>query len=84
VGALLVTTLLVVPSATARLLAERMPALLLGGTGIALAEGVAGLWLADRADLPPGPAIAVLGGAVYAVVAIARSVAPPRRAAAAA
>jgi ABC-type Mn2+/Zn2+ transport system permease subunit len=73
VGALLVTTLLIVPSATARLLAERMPGLLLGGTGIALVEGVCGLWLADRTDLPPGPAIAVLGGVVYALVAIARA-----------
>jgi ABC-type Mn2+/Zn2+ transport system permease subunit len=83
VGALLVTTLLIVPSATARLLAERMPGLLLGGTGIALAEGVCGLWLADRTDLPPGPAIAVLGGVVYALVAIARAAGAGRPAVAA-
>jgi manganese/iron transport system permease protein len=78
VGALLVTTLLVVPSATARLVAERMPGLLLGGTAIALAEGVGGLWLADRTDLPPGPAIAVLGGGVFALVAFGRAAAARR------
>jgi ABC-type Mn2+/Zn2+ transport system permease subunit len=73
VGALLVSTLLVVPSATARLVAGSMRGLLLGGVGLALAEGICGLWLADGTNLPPGPAIAVLGGAVFAVVALARA-----------
>lgn len=73
VGALLVSTLLVVPSATARLVARSMRGLLLGGVGLAIAEGVAGLWLADATNLAPGPAIAVLGGIVFAVVATARA-----------
>ncbi len=73
VGALLVSTLLVVPSATARLLTESMRGLLLGGVGLALAEGVCGLWLANATNLPPGPAIAVLGGVVFAVVALGRA-----------
>jgi manganese/iron transport system permease protein len=72
VGAMLVSTLLVVPSATARLLAGSMRGLLAGGVALALAEGVVGLWLADAVDLPPGPAIAVLGGVVFGVVALAR------------
>jgi ABC-type Mn2+/Zn2+ transport system permease subunit len=70
VGALLVSTLLVVPSATARLLAGSMRGLLGGGVALALAEGVGGLWLADALDVPPGPAIAVLGGVVFAAVAL--------------
>ena len=37
-----------VPSATARLLAGSMRGLLLGGVALALAEGICGLWLADR------------------------------------
>jgi ABC-type Mn2+/Zn2+ transport system permease subunit len=72
VGALLVSTLLVVPSATARLLAGSMRGLLLGGVGLALAEGICGLWLADATNLPPGPAIAVLGGVVFAAVALVK------------
>ena len=72
VGALLVSTLLVVPSATARLVASSVRALLWGGVALALVEGVCGLWLADRANLPPGPAIAILGGSVFAVVALGR------------
>ena len=55
VGALLVSTLLVVPSATARLLAGSMRGLLVGGVALALAEGIGGLWLADETNLPPGP-----------------------------
>jgi ABC-type Mn2+/Zn2+ transport system permease subunit len=61
-----------------------MPGLLLGGTAIALAEGVGGLWLADRTDLPPGPAIAVLGGGVFALVALGRAAAARRTVAVAA
>jgi ABC-type Mn2+/Zn2+ transport system permease subunit len=34
---------------------------------------VGGLWLADAANLPPGPAIAVLGGVVFAAVALGRT-----------
>jgi len=32
-------------------------------------DGVAGLWLAYRLDLPPGPAIAVVGGVLFALAA---------------
>jgi len=73
VGALLVSTLLVVPSATARLVARSMRGLLAGGVALALSEGVVGLLLANELNLPPGPAIAVLGGAVFALVALGRA-----------
>ncbi len=71
VGALLVSTLLVVPAATARLLAASLGGLLAGAVGLAAAEGVGGLLLAYHLDLPPGPAIAVIGGATFALVALA-------------
>jgi ABC-type Mn2+/Zn2+ transport system permease subunit len=73
VGALLVSTLLVVPAATARLLTDSLGALL--GTAVALAalEGVAGVLLAYHLDLPPGPAIAVIGGGGFALAASASS-----------
>jgi manganese/iron transport system permease protein len=72
VGALLVGTLLVVPAATARLLAPGVRSLQLLAVGIAAAEGVGGLLIAYEWDLPPGPAIAALGGAGYALAAVVR------------
>ncbi|HWT92779.1 MAG TPA: metal ABC transporter permease, partial [Solirubrobacteraceae bacterium] len=71
VGALLVGTLLVVPAATARLLTDRLRTLQLLAVTLAAAEGVGGLLLAYQYDLPPGPAIALLGGAAYALAAVA-------------
>jgi manganese/iron transport system permease protein len=70
VGALLVTAVLVIPAATVRLLVPSVAALQLGTAALAAAEGVAGLWLAYELNTGPGPAIAVLGGAVFAVVAV--------------
>jgi zinc transport system permease protein len=80
VGALLVGAILVIPAATARLFARGVRTLELGTGLIALAEGLIGLALAYELDVPPGAAIAVLGGAVFAIAAIARS--PLRRIAA--
>jgi ABC-type Mn2+/Zn2+ transport system permease subunit len=74
-GALLVGAILVVPAATARLLAGSVGRLEFVAGAVALAEGVAGLWLAYELDVPPGAAIATLGGAVFALVALARSIA---------
>ena len=63
VGALLVSTLLVVPSATARLLARvDARAARSAASRSRWPRGSAGCWLADQTNLPPGPAIAVLGG----------------------
>jgi ABC-type Mn2+/Zn2+ transport system permease subunit len=69
VGALLVGTLLVVPAATARLLSGDLRTFRALAVGLAVAEGVGGLLVAYWWDLPPGPAIALLGGAAYAVAA---------------
>src|SRR3954471_2103156 len=66
VGALLTTALFIVPAATVRLTARTVPGLLAGSVALAAAEGVAGVYIALWADAPPGPAIAVLGAAVYA------------------
>ena len=44
-------------------------------------EGVVGLWLSVELNAPPGAAIAVLAGAVFAIVAIARVVVARRAAA---
>ena len=69
VGALLVTVVLVIPAATARLLTDRLASLQLAAIALAAAEGVAAVWLADALNVGAGPALAVLGGAVFAAVA---------------
>jgi len=69
VGALLVTVLLVVPAATVRLLTDRLGTLQLGAMALAAAEGLAAVWLADGLNVGAGPALAVLGGGVFAAVA---------------
>ena len=74
VGALLVAAVYVLPGAAARLVARTVPALLALSVALALAEGVAGLYVAYWLDLPPGPPVAVLGAAVYAVLALGAAV----------
>lgn len=72
VGALLVTAVLVIPAATVRLVASSVGALQAGTALLAAVEGVAGLWLAYELNVGPGPVTAVLGGAVFALVAVLR------------
>jgi manganese/iron transport system permease protein len=71
-GALLVGAILVIPAATARLFAPTVARLELASGAVALVEGLAGLWIAYEVDVPPGAAIAALGGGVFAVAAVAR------------
>jgi ABC-type Mn2+/Zn2+ transport system permease subunit len=72
VGALLVTVILVIPAATVRLVAGSVRSLQIGTVALAAVEGVAALWLAEWLNVGPGPAGAVLGGAVLAIVAVLR------------
>jgi len=74
VGALLVTSVFVVPAACARLLAGGVRAMLAWAVGIALVQGALGLYLAYWLDAPPGPAVATLGAGVYAVLALAEAI----------
>ncbi|MDQ3648116.1 MAG: metal ABC transporter permease [Actinomycetota bacterium] len=69
VGALLVTSLLVVPAAAARLLCDRLSPLLSAAVALALVQGVAGLYLALWLDVPPGPTVAAVGGVGFTAVA---------------
>ena len=82
-GALLATALLVVPAATTRLLCSRLRPWQLATVALVAVEGVAGLWLSVEVNAPPGPAIAVLAGGVFAAVAAGRVLAARRPAAAA-
>ena len=72
VGALLVAAVFVLPAATVRLLTRRLGTLQAGSVALAAGQGAGGLWLARVLDVAPGPAIAVLGGGVFALVAAVR------------
>jgi manganese/iron transport system permease protein len=64
-GALLVSAVLVLPAATVRPFARSMRGLELAAGALALVQGLLGLWLAYELNLPPGAAIALVGGAAF-------------------
>ena len=70
VGSLLVTSLFVVPAAVARLFAGSVASLLALSVTVAVAHALLGLYVSLWLDVPPGPAIAVLGAATYAVASL--------------
>jgi ABC-type Zn uptake system ZnuABC Zn-binding protein ZnuA/ABC-type Mn2+/Zn2+ transport system permease subunit len=67
VGALLTTALFVVPAATVRLWTRRLRPWQLASVALTALEGTIGLWVSVQANVPPGPAIAVVGAAVFAM-----------------
>jgi ABC-type Zn uptake system ZnuABC Zn-binding protein ZnuA/ABC-type Mn2+/Zn2+ transport system permease subunit len=77
IGALLVAALFVVPAATVRLLANRMWSRQLGSVALVAVEGTVGLWLSVKTNAPPGATMATLSGAVFALVAAARTLPRP-------
>ena len=79
IGALLVTALFVVPAATVRLVTRRLRPWQVGSVALVAGEGVLGLWLSVEWNVPPGAAISVLAGAIFAVVAGVRLVSPSVR-----
>jgi zinc/manganese transport system substrate-binding protein len=74
VGALLVSSLFVVPAATARLFCTRMLSWQLVSIALVAVEGTLGLWLSVKTDAPPGATIACVAGAVFAAVALGRAI----------
>lgn len=76
IGALLVGAILVIPAATARLLAPSVRSLEVAAAAIALVEGFAGLVIAYELDVPPGATIATLGGIVFVATALWTRVGP--------
>jgi zinc/manganese transport system substrate-binding protein len=73
VGALMIAALFVVPAATTRLWLRRMTSWQLATVALVLIEGVVGLWLSVRLNVPPGAAISILAGGVFALAAAARA-----------
>ena len=79
VGALLATTLFIVPAATVRLFTWRLPLWRLGSVALVVIEGTLGLWLSVKTNAPPGATIAMLAGGVFALAAVASSLRARRR-----
>ena len=65
IGVLLATALFVVPAATVRLWTQRLPVWQLCSVALAATQGITGLWLSVQLNTPPGPTVAVLGGALF-------------------
>lgn len=65
VGIILVSAFLVIPAATAQLVAPSMRAMLLLSVAFALTSVVGGLWISWLADLPSGAAIVLLAAGMF-------------------
>jgi len=74
VGALLVSSIFVVPAAIARLFSKSVGTLVRTAIFVAGAQGALGLYLALWLDVPPGPAVSVLGATGYAACALVRGI----------
>lgn len=70
VGALLVTSVFIVPAATARLLTSTPGGLVAAGVAVAGLQSASGLYLALALDISPGPAVAVLGACLYGLASL--------------
>lgn len=68
VGVILVVATLIIPGATAQLLADTMRGTMVLAVVVSLAGGVTGLYVGYYADLPPGPVVVLTQAAVFAAV----------------
>jgi ABC-type Zn uptake system ZnuABC Zn-binding protein ZnuA/ABC-type Mn2+/Zn2+ transport system permease subunit len=73
IGVMLTSALFVIPAATARIWVRNLRHWQLASGALAALEGVVGLWISVEANVPPGAAIAVLAGGVFALAALARA-----------
>jgi ABC-type Mn2+/Zn2+ transport system permease subunit len=73
-GNLLVVALLVGPAATARFFARRMPSLMLGAVGVALAVSVGGLYITYYVPVAAGACVALVSVGLYLAAALLVSV----------
>ena len=65
VGVVLVLAMLVTPAATAALLVQRIPLIMLGGVGVGLVSTVVGLYVSFYADVAAGPSIVLVAVACF-------------------
>ena len=72
VGILLITSLLIIPASTARLIARTPESMAIGGSLVAALCMLGGLPLASALDVPLGPAIVTLTVALFLIVVSGR------------
>ncbi len=72
VGVVLIAAFLVIPAASARLVARRFITMTLGSVGIGMASALTGLLISYQLDIPSGPSIILLQAAVFFGAALAR------------
>lgn len=70
VGNLLVLALLLAPAATARLLTQRLLPMMCVAALVGVVASVVGLYVSYWADLPSGPTIVLLSGAIFGVALV--------------
>ena len=71
VGVVLAVAMLVAPAATAALVLQTLPRIMLGGVVVGLAATVIGLYASFHADVATGPAIVLAAVALFAVAFLA-------------
>ena len=71
-GIVLVMAMLITPAAAAYLLAKRFVGMMFIGAIIGAASAIIGLYLSFYADLPSGPAMALLATLIFALVALSK------------
>ena len=79
-GIVLVMAMLITPAATAYLLARRFVGMMLIGAIVGGASAIIGLYLSFYADLPSGPAMALLATLIFAFTALFKGGWSPRTA----
>ena len=73
IGIVLVNAMLIIPAATAGLVAHRLPQIMLYATGIAVVSSVAGLQLSFHAGVAASPAVVLVAAGIFAATALATS-----------
>jgi ABC-type Mn2+/Zn2+ transport system permease subunit len=79
VGVLLITAALVLPASIARLLCRSLTSMLVLAALIGASTSVAGLYWSYHADVASGPAVVLVGAALFTVVALGNRLAGARR-----
>lgn len=76
VGAVLVSAMLVIPAATARLVTDRFGPMIVGSTAFGALAGGTGLMAAYHLDVPSGAAITLVAAAGFVVATLASQLRP--------
>ena len=77
-GTLMAVGIMVLPAAAARLMSDRLDALLALSVAFALLGSVSGLLLSYHADVPAGPSVVMSLGAIYLIVLLSSAIRPRR------